>query len=44
MEFFDAWELDMVKALLNDCTEGAIRVAKIILALKDVGDIKIKID
>lgn len=44
MEFFDAWELEMAKALLNDCTDGAIRVSKIILALKDVGDIKIKID
>lgn len=44
IEFFDAWELEMAKAFLNDCPEGAIRVSKIILALKDVGDIKIKID
>lgn len=43
-EFFYTWELEMAKALLTDCTDGAVRVSKIILALKDVGDIKIKID
>lgn len=43
-EFFDTWELEMAKALLTDCPDGVVRVSKIILALKDVGDIKIKID
>lgn len=43
-EFFDTWELEMAKALLHYYPEGAIRVSKIILALKDVGDIKVKIE
>ena len=43
-EFFDTWELDMAKALLNDFPDNMIRVSKIILALKDIGDIKIKIE
>lgn len=43
-EFFDTWELEMAKAFLRDYPEGAVRVSKIILAFKDVSDIKIKID
>lgn len=43
-EFFDTWELDMAKALLNDSPDCIVRVAKIILALKDINDIKIKIE
>lgn len=42
--FFDAWELKMAKALLDEYPEGAIRVSKIILALKDIGDIKVRIE
>ena len=44
IEFFDTWELEMAKAFLRDFSDGAVRVSKIILALKDVGDIKIKIE
>lgn len=43
-EFFDAWELKMAKAFLDENPEAAVRVSKIILALKDVGDIKIRIE
>ena len=43
-EFFDTWELEMAKALLTDSSDGAVRIAKIILALKDINDIKIKIE
>lgn len=45
-EFFDTWELEMAKAFLLDCSNcnAAVRISKIILALKDVGDIKIKIE
>lgn len=42
--FFETWELEMAKAMLRDYSDGAVRVSKIILALKDVNDIKIKID
>lgn len=43
-EFFDTWELDMAKALLADCPESAIRVSKIILALKDVNNVRVRIE
>ena len=43
-EFFDIWELEMAKALLCDYPKGAIRISKIILASKDIGDINIKIE
>lgn len=43
-EFFDCWELNMAKALLDDAPTQSVRIAKIILALKDVSDIRIKID
>lgn len=43
-EFFDAYELKMAKAFLRDSSGTAVRVAKIILALKDISDIKIKIE
>ena len=43
-EFFDTWELEMAKALLTDSPDGAVRIAKIILALKDINGIKIKIE
>lgn len=43
-EWFCTWELDMAKAFLSDSPDGSIRVAKIILALKDIGDIRIKIE
>ena len=43
-EFFDVWELEMAKALLRDSPEASVRISKIILALKDVVDIKIKIE
>ena len=42
--FFETYELDMAKAFLLDESEVAVRVSKIILALKDVNDIKIKIE
>ena len=43
-EFFETWELEMAKALLHDYPEGAVRVAKVILAVKDINDVKIKIN
>lgn len=43
-EFFDFCELEMAKAFLCDYSEMAVRVSKMILALKDVNDIKIKIE
>ena len=43
-DFFDGCELKMAKAFLDGYPEIAVRVSKIILALKDVGDIKIKIE
>lgn len=43
-EFFDTWELEMAKAFLQDYSDGAVRISKIILALKDIEDIKIKIE
>ena len=43
-EFFDMCELEMAKACLHDCPEVAVRVSKIILAVKDIGDIKVKIE
>lgn len=43
-EFFDTWELEMAKALLLDEPEGAVRISKIILMLKDIGNVKIKIE
>ena len=43
MKFFDLCELEMAKAFLHDNETIAVRVSKIILALKDVNDIKIKI-
>lgn len=43
-EFFDTWELEMAKAFLRDFPDGAIRVSKIILALKDINNIKIKVE
>jgi hypothetical protein len=43
-EFLNVWELEMAKAFVSDWPQGAVRVSKIILALKDVNDIKIKID
>ena len=43
-DFFDAWELKMAKAFLDEYPEAAVRVSKKILALKDIGDIKIRIE
>jgi hypothetical protein len=43
-ELFETWELDMAKAFLHDCPEAAIRIAKIILAVKDINDVKVKIN
>ena len=43
-EFFETCELEMAKAFLLDSPEMSVRVSKIILALKDVNDIKIKIE
>ena len=43
-KFFDCWELNMAKALIDDAPTHSVRIAKIILALKDIGDIKIKIE
>lgn len=42
--FFETCELDMAKAFFLSEPETAIKVSKIILALKDVNDIKIKIE
>lgn len=44
MKFFDCCELEMAKALVRDNEKIAVKVSKIILALKDVDEIKIKID
>jgi hypothetical protein len=43
-EFFEICELEMAKAFLSDSPEVAVRVSKIILALKDVNEIKIKVE
>lgn len=43
-EFFKTCELDMARAFLLDLPESAIRVSKIILALQDINDIKVKIE
>lgn len=43
-EFFETFELDMAKVFLLDLPESAIRVSKIILALNDINDIKVKIE
>lgn len=44
LDFFDTWELDMAKSFVCDNSEGAIRISKIILALNDIDEIKIKIE
>lgn len=43
-EFFETCELEMAKAFLLDSPEMSVRVSKIILALKDVNDIRIKVE
>lgn len=43
-EFFEAYELEFAKAFLLDFPDASIRVSKIILALKDINDIKIKVE
>ena len=43
-EFFDVYELELAKALLLDFSDASIKASKIILALKDISDIKIKIE
>ena len=43
-DFFDAWELKMAKAFLHDSPEASVRISKIILALKDINDVKVKIE
>lgn len=42
-EFLETWELEMAKAFLHDCPEAAVRIAKVILAVKNIDDVKIKI-
>ena len=42
--FFDVCELELVKAFMADNRKLAIRVSKIILALNDVNEIKIKVE
>lgn len=43
-EFLGTCELEMAKAFLLDAPEMSVRVSKIILALKDVNEIKIKVE
>lgn len=43
-EFFDTFELEFAKAFMLDFPDSSIRVSKIILAMHDVGEIKIKIE
>ena len=43
-EFFRTYELEMAKAFMGDFPDASIRVSKIILALKDIGDIKVKFE
>lgn len=43
-EFFDTWEIEMAKALLNDASDSAVRIAKVILAHKDIAKISIKVE
>lgn len=42
-EYFETCELDMAKALMYDFPVSSVRIAKIILAIKDVSDVKVKI-
>lgn len=42
--FLDTFDLDMAKAFYLDEPHGAVRVAKMILALKEIGEIKVKIE
>ena len=42
--FFDVCELELVKAFMTDNRKLAIRVSKMILALNDVNEIKIKVE
>ena len=42
--FLETWVLDMAKALLKDDPETSVKIAKIILASKGIGDINIKIE
>lgn len=43
-EFFQTYELELAKAFMLDFPDSSIRVAKIILAMKDIGEIKVKIE
>ena len=43
-EFFRIYELEFAKALFLDFPDQSVKASKIILALNDIGDIKIKIE
>ena len=42
--FFDNFELDMARAFILDSPDVSVKVSKIILALKNIGDIRVKIE
>ena len=43
-EFFQTFELELAKAFMLDFPDSSVRVAKIILAIHDIEEIKIKIE
>lgn len=43
-EFFRIYELELAKALFLDFPEQSIKISKMILALNDISDIKIKFE
>ena len=43
-DFFNTFDLELAKAFMLDFPDSSIRVAKIILAMKDIGEIKVKIE
>ena len=43
-EFFRTFELELAKAFMLDFPDSSVRVAKIILAMHDVEEIKVKIE
>lgn len=44
LEFFNSMDFELAKAFVLDWEDVAVKVAKMILAHKDINDIKIKIE
>ena len=43
-EFFRNFDLELAKAFMSDFPESSISVSKIILAVHNIGEIKVKIE